>query len=123
MGLIFGTANIMTSTITRNDFASWHINTMPHLRTSRNGTEYFAYLDTICERASTVEIFTHIIDRLQKEGKDGWIALGYALLKEIIHLLSDIPSRQSLPLPLISTFDPKLAEKLSLYGLNTGTIL
>lgn len=123
LGLIFGTANIMTSTITRNDFTSWHINTMPHLRTSRNGTEYFAYLDTICERASTVEIFTHIIDRLEKEGKDGWIALGYALLKEIIHLLSDIPSRQSLPLPLISTFDPKLAEKLSLYGLNTGTII
>ena len=37
-------------------------------------------------------------------------------------MFSDLPSKQSLPFPIISTFDYQLAEKLSLYGLNTGTI-
>lgn len=37
LGLIFGTANIMTGTITRNDFKSWHVNTMIHERAKRNG--------------------------------------------------------------------------------------
>lgn len=123
LGLVIGTANIMTSTITRNDFVSWHINTMPHSRTTKNGKEYFAYLDTVCERADTLEIFRSIVDRIQQEGKEGWITLGTALLKEIVHLFSDLPSKQGLPIPIISTFSPKLARTLSLYGLNTSTIV
>ena len=112
----------MTSTITRYDFVSWHVSTKAHLRTARNGKEYFAYLDTISERANTIEIFRSIIDRLKNEGEDGWITLGYALLKEIVHLFTDLPSKQGLPLPVISTLSPGLARKLSLYGLNMSTI-
>lgn len=63
LGLVIGTANIMTSTITRNDFVSWHINTIPHSRIAKNGREYFAYLDTICDRADTIEIFRNIVNR------------------------------------------------------------
>ena len=37
LGLFFGTANIMTATITRNDFVSWHIDTRNHLRHKQNG--------------------------------------------------------------------------------------
>ena len=121
LGLVIGTANIMTSTITRNDFVSWHINTIPHSRTAKNGREYFAYLDTVCDRADTLGIFRSIVNRIQQEGKEGWITLGTALLKEIVHLFSDLPSKQGLPLPVISTFSPKLARTLSLYGLNTST--
>lgn len=121
-GLIIGTANIMTSTITRNDFKSWHVNTKAHLRKARNGEEYFAFLDTICEEANTLEIFKSIANRIQTEGNEGWITLGCALLKEIVHLFSDLPSKQGLPLPIVSTFSPTLARKLSLYGLSTSTI-
>lgn len=123
LGLVIGTANIMTATITRNDFVSWHVNTMSHSRTAKNGREYFAYLDTICDRADTIEIFRSIVNRVQQEGKEGWITLGTALLKEIVHLFSDLPSKQGLPFPVISTFSPKLARTLSLYGLNTSTIM
>ena len=122
LGLFFGTANIMTATITRNDFVSWHIDTRNHLRHKQNGEEYFIQLDTICERANTIEIFNSIYSRLESEGKEGWITLGHALLKEIVHLFSDVNSRQSLPLPCISTYSSKLARELSLYGINTGTI-
>lgn len=123
LGLFFGTANIMTATITRNDFVSWHVDTRKHLRVKRNGEEYFAELDTICERANTFLIFSSIWQRLENEGKEGWITLGYALFKEIVHLLTDINSMQSLPIPFISTFSPKLARELSIYGINTGAIV
>ncbi len=116
LGLIFGTANIMTSTITRNDFMSWHVETYVH-------DGYKNPHDSISEPASTIQIFSSICSRIQTEGKDGWITLGCALFKEIIHLISDIPSRQSLPFPLISVFSEEWAKRLSLYGLNFGTIV
>lgn len=116
LGLIFGTANIMTSTITRNDFRSWHVETYVH-----NG--FINPHDTISDPASTIEIFRAIFNRIGEEGTQGWITLGCALLKEVIHLLSDLPSRQSLPLPFISVFSDNLAYRLSLYGINTGTIV
>lgn len=115
LGLIFGTANIMTSTITRNDFSSWHV--VSYVHQGYNNAQ-----DSISEPASTLQIFSSIYSRLQTEGKEGWVTLGCALLKEIIHLLSDIPSRQSLPFPIISVFSEKKARELSLYGLNFGTI-
>lgn len=123
LGLFFGTANIMTSTITRYDFLSWHVDSLEHSRIGRNSKLYVTKLDTICERASTLEIFSRISQRITDEGKDGWITLGYALLKEIVHLCSDLPSKQSLPIPVVSVFSPELAKTLSLYGLNTGTVL
>lgn len=123
LGLFVGTANIMTSTITRNDLTSWHVETRQHLRIKRNGEEYFAHLDTICERANTFMIFSSIWQRLKQEGTEGWVTLGCALLKEIVHLLTDVNSLQSLPIPMVSTFSPKLARELSLYGINTGTIV
>lgn len=121
LGLIFGTANIMTSTITRNDFCSWHIVTHGHERTYKTGLKTI-FLDSIAEPASTIEIFTSIGERLSTEGKEGWKTLGCALLKEVVHLFSDINSRQSLPLPIVPVFSEKLARELSLYGLNFGTI-
>lgn len=121
LGLIFGTANIMTSTITRNDFCSWHVVTHGYDRSYKTGVKTIM-LDSIAEPASTIKIFSSIFDRLISEGKEGWHTLGCALLKEVVHLLSDINSRQSLPLPIVSIFSEKLARELSLYGLNFGTI-
>lgn len=123
IGLVVGTANIMTSTITRNDFRSWHVRTMGHERTKRSGKIVIEKLDTICRRASTFMIFQSVIDRINVEGKDGWIALGTALAKEIVHLTTDLPSTISLSLPVIPIISDKLAHELSLYGLNTGTLL
>ena len=80
-------------------------------------------LDTICEPASTIEMFKAVGERLNKEGKEGWMALGIALAKEVVHLMTDLPSLMSLPLPMISAISPDFAHKLSLYGINTGTIV
>ena len=123
LGLIFGTANIMTGTITRYDFKSWHVNTITHERTKRNGKIAMEALDTICLPASTPYIFKSIYERIRNEGIDGWLTLGTALAKEIVHLMTDMPSTMSIPVPLISSISPEFAHKLSLYGVNTGTYL
>jgi len=123
LGLVVGTANIMTSTITRSDFRSWHVRTEHHERLKRNGKVALESLDTICEPASTLAIFKAIGERLDKEGKEGWITLGTALAKEVVHLLTDMPSLMSLPIPVISAISPDFSHKLSLYGINTGTIV
>lgn len=123
LGLFVGTANIMTSTITRSDFKSWHVRTEQHERLKRNGKMAIESLDTICEPASTIEMFKAVGERLNKEGKEGWMALGIALAKEVVHLMTDLPSLMSLPLPMISAISPDFAHKLSLYGINTGTIV
>ena len=123
LGLLIGTANIMTGTITRNDFRSWHVNTELHERTQRNGNTAMVSLDTICQPASTPIIFMSVFERIQKEGKEGWITLGTALAKEVVHLMTDLPSSMSLPLPLISSISPDFARRLSIYGFNTGTYL
>lgn len=72
LGLIFGTANIMTSTITRNDFCSWHVVTHGHERTFKSGVKTIM-LDSISEPASTVKIFSSILERLESEGKEDGI--------------------------------------------------
>lgn len=44
-------------------------------------------------------------------------------MKEIIHLKSDINTKHSLPLPILSSINPKLASELSGYGLNMANVL
>lgn len=114
LGLFFGTANIMTSTITRNDFSSWHV------KSGLYSVGSDAYIDKIHEPASTLAIFMAVKNRL--DNSEGWVDLGCAFLKEVIHLLSDLPTKQSLPIPIIPVFSEKLAKELSFYGVNTGNI-
>lgn len=115
LGLIFGTANIMTATLTKSQagvplgLETWHIKTVGDR-------------DTISVPASTVEMFRQVLLRLRMEGRDGWLALGAALLKEVVHLTTDLPSSMSLPIPVVPVFSPSLAQKMSIYGLDAGTV-
>uniref|UniRef100_UPI00260D8281 hypothetical protein n=1 Tax=uncultured Anaerovibrio sp. TaxID=361586 RepID=UPI00260D8281 len=107
LGLIFGTANIATSTLTTNDFISYHIKTADKR-------------DIFAENASTVLVLTNTASKLL-DGPEGIKKVGCSFLKEIIHLNSDMYSTNGLPLPVISSFDPQLASKLAEYGLDFGT--
>lgn len=115
LGLIFGTANILTSTITRNDFFTWHV------KSNSYSVDISTLVDKIGEPASTLAMFMAVKERLTD--KEGWIDLGCAFLKEVIHLMSDLPTKQSLPIPIIPVFSEKLARELSFYGVNTGNIV
>lgn len=54
---------------------------------------------------------------------DGKVIVGTSLLKEAVHLLSDVNSINSLPIPIVTTLNPKLGSELAEYGLDMSNIL
>lgn len=110
IGLVVGTANIATSTLTTTDLQSYHI-------TTKDKKDYFK------SKADTIKIFEKSADKLLYQGKDGRLKMATSLIKEIIHLNSDVNSKNSLPLPIISIFDPKLASLLAEYGFDMANFI
>ena len=110
MGWVFGTANILTNTLTRFDFQSAHIKNIPG-----KGNTIYALADTL-------RVFLACKERLLNEGWDGKIAVGSAVIREAIHLKSDINTKRSLPLPVVSVVSPSFAEKLCSYGIDTASV-
>lgn len=110
MGWVFGTANILTNTLTRFDFQSAHIKNIPGKG------------NTIYALADTSRIFSACKERLMNEGWNGKIAVGSAVIREAIHLKSDVNTKKSLPLPVVSVVSPEFAEKLCSYGIDTASV-
>lgn len=118
LGLVFGTANILTKTITVAKgsllFDTYHVGS----RLASNGKSEYN-VDMLTNQASTSLMFQHIFSRIQAEGKDGWEALGCAISKELVHLLSDIRTSKSLPIPIISAISPEMSRILNLCGIDS----
>lgn len=110
LGWLFGTANILTNTLTRYDFQSAHIKNIPGKG------------NTIYALADTSRVFLACKERLINEGLDGKIAVGSAVIREAIHLKSDVNTKRSLPIPGISVVSPSFAEKLCNYGIDTASV-
>ena len=111
LGLIFGTANIATATLTTSSLASYHIYT--------NGNNRDAFRN----KARTDLVLSYTMKKLLNSGMEGKIIVAQSLIKEIVHLKSDVNSKNSLPLPGISLIDPKLASDLANYGLDMANVL
>lgn len=111
LGLIFGTANIATSTLTTNKFVSYHI------YTNDNKRDYFK------NNARTDLVISRTIDKMLYEGIEGKTIVGASLIKEVIHLKSDLYTKHSLPVPFISAIDPKMASKLASYGFDMANLV
>ncbi len=111
LGLVFGTANIATSTLTNKDLQSYHI------YTNDMGMDYFK------NKANTGLVLSKTKDKLLHEVIYGKTKVGDSLIKEIIHLISDIRTKNSLPLPFISVIDAGLAADLASNGLDMANIV
>lgn len=110
IGLLIGTANIATSTLTTWDMKSYHIGTV-------NKRDHFK------SHASTALVLEYTRKKIFNEGKEGKEKIICSLLKEIEHLQSDIYSKRSLPFPVISTIDPKFSSMLADYGIDAANVL
>lgn len=115
LGWVFGTANIATSTLTRWDFKSYHIKTGENILGNK--------LDELTNHAKTELVFDYTKRKLFDEGGKGKIIVGTSLVKEYIHLKSDIYSHESLPFPLVSTISPQLSDTLADYGLDMANVI
>lgn len=111
LGLVFGTANIATSTLTNKDLQSYHI------YTNDMGRDYFR------NKANTGLVLSKTKDKLLHEGLEGKKKVGASLIKEIIHLNSDLNTKNSLPLPIVTVIDAGLAADLAKSGLDMANIV
>lgn len=111
LGLVFGTANIATSTLTTANFDSFHI------YTGSLGRDEFR------QRARTDLVLSYTMSKLLAGGLEGKQIVAVSLMKEVIHLRSDLNTSHSLPLPVVSAIDPQFASKLASYGLDMANVL
>jgi soluble cytochrome b562 len=114
LGWIFGTMNIATSTVTLWTFNSYHVKTGFDVLNRAK--------DKITNHANTGKIAQVSIERLLNEGIEGKTIIGSSLIKEAIHLKSDINTKASLPIPVISIISPELARKLADFGLDMANV-
>lgn len=118
LGLIFGTANIATSTLTTvPDFQSYHITT-GLVKTGMG----FGNKDVFYQHARTDLVLKYTVKKLLSKKADQIEIVAVALLKEIIHLQSDRNTKNSLPIPFISAVSPKLSSKLGEIGIDMANV-
>lgn len=101
LGWIFGTANILTNTLTEyNCIQSYHV---------KSGQ--------IIAHASTGKVLSHTMQRWE----DDKTAVGAALLKQALHYSSDMYTKCGLPVPLVSkVISPEAAQTLATFGADVG---
>lgn len=123
LGLIFGTANIATRTVTLSNILleSYHIKydnfiTREGILSKRKG-DYFA------EKADITKILRYgLKDKiLFDEGIEGFKLFLVSLGTEILHLKSDILSKESLQVPFTS-LNIDVVNKLSKYNLDMASV-
>lgn len=115
LGWVFGTMNIATSTVTVSDgLQSYHVLT----GVTANG----ATRDKISKHADTFKVLTSCKDKLMDGGIGGKEIIGVSLMKEAVHLKSDIYSTASLPIPVVSAISVDAARKLADYGFDMGNL-
>lgn len=103
LGFVFGTANILSSTLTNWQFRTFFVNPS----------------NVVFANASTVEMFAKVSERVIREPK----ALGAAVIKQGLHIVSDVYTTSGVPIPIIQTLSPQMAQVLGQYGLDTGGLL
>ena len=103
LGFVFGTANILSSTLTNWQFRTFFVSSS----------------NKVISNASTIEMFAKVTDRVAHEPK----ALGAAVIKQGLHIVSDVYTTNGIPIPIVQTLSPQMAQQLGEYGLDTGGLL
>ncbi|PWM79782.1 MAG: hypothetical protein DBY32_02705 [Phascolarctobacterium sp.] len=123
LGLIFGTANIATATVTithgiippkkeKFGIESYHVKTNNLNR------------DSFDEKADTIKVLEYTYDKIiNNTDGNGRQKVTLSFLKEIAHLQSDINTKDSLPLPFLTVISPELAGKLAEYGFDCANAI
>ena len=95
LGWLFGTMNILSSTITLADFRTYKVSAKPK-------PKHWEY------QTNVLDGFRMAIESLKEDDK----RLPAAIFAQAIHLKSDAFTKYGLPVPVIETFSPDLAGKL-----------
>ena len=93
LGWVFGTANIMTNSLTKTTLETYQVKDMKIIRHYPLGV-------------------SGMIDRAVSYSKEDPKLLGVSVARQAIHFGSDYFTKQGLPIPLIATVDNGLAKKM-----------
>ena len=93
LGWIFGTANILTNSLTTNDFETYQVKNMTIVRHYPNGS---------------VNMLNNAMNYAYNDPK----LLAVSIARQAIHFGSDYYTKQGLPVPFISTVNDELALKM-----------
>lgn len=115
VGLIVGTANIATATLTNWTFESWHITSGAR----KNG----GMQDVFGNHANTAKIFYEVYDKIANQGAEGKAKMAAALAKEVVHLRTDVNTAKGLPLPFLQKLSPEFSSWLASYGADFGNVV
>lgn len=120
LGLIFGTANISTRTLTTMpEFASYHVE-YGHFQTGK-GHASLKMNDYLSTPASTIDVLNYgIWERLVNPSKENTLILVSSLAKELQHLASDWMSKESLCLPFMA-INQDVAKKVGSYNIDMAS--
>lgn len=121
LGYVFGTANIVTNTITYNSVKSCEmfsggILKTKHVRTAPNAGG--RVMPAMTQNADTVKMFQAVFKRFQEEPK----AIAAALIKQYAHIKSDVYSKAGIPLPIITQM-PNVSEYLTKHGIDLANTM
>jgi len=112
LGYIFGTANIATATLTAWNMQSFHV---------KYGDVGTQLKPMVTNNAEIHKIFQHLVERFINE-EDGKIITGISLFREAMHLKSDVDSKVSLPIPIITTISPDFAKEIAKFGFDVANL-
>lgn len=107
LGWIFGTANILSETVTKNNILLESYNTV------LVGNEY-----KISDLSNIAFVFQCSFERVQNDYKD----LMLSVAKHAIHLSSDAFTKYGLPIPIINNFCPNLSSTLIKNGIDIYSV-
>lgn len=102
LGYIFGTMNILTNTMTTCDFNSYHI------RANR-----------VYSNANTYRAIESMENRVENDPT----AVAAALIKQTIHIKSDMYTPNRIPFPVLSAVSTDFSMTLAKYGINFSEAL
>lgn len=105
LGWIFGTANIMTNSLTKSDFETFQVKDMTIIRHYPLGV-------------------AGMLDRAANYAQEDPKLLGASVARQAIHFGSDMFTKQGLPVPLIATVNNDLAKNmLTKWHIDTFSIM
>lgn len=104
-GLIFGTANIVTNTVTVNDWS-----------------QFFPSYHVVNGEINGKTDVGHVLGWTGQMMKDKPEIVGASFIKQIVHCGTDVFTKQGLPLPVINTISPEASQFLIGKGIDLYSV-
>lgn len=120
LGWIFGTANIMTSTVSFVDFQNYRVNRGHKIKSLGEFaiSNELQFSDQVIDYSRSCSLFDIIFETIHSTYED-YKRVPAAVVRQAIHLASDKYCIEGLPFPIISVIDPQKAQKMIEQGWNS----